>query len=34
MMSFRGELALKFTIQIAKQYTVPELVRLRSLRMR
>lgn len=31
MMNFRGELALKFTIQIAKQYTVPELVRLAQL---
>ncbi|MDH3442912.1 MAG: LLM class flavin-dependent oxidoreductase [Deltaproteobacteria bacterium] len=30
-MNFRGELALKFTIQIANQYTVPELVRLARL---
>ena len=30
-MSFRGELALKFAIQVANQYTVPELVRLAQL---
>ncbi|MBI2365722.1 MAG: LLM class flavin-dependent oxidoreductase [Deltaproteobacteria bacterium] len=30
-MNFRGELALKFTLQIANQYTVPELVRLAQL---
>jgi len=31
MMNFLGELALKFTIQIAGRYTVPELIRLAQL---